>query len=91
MNECQCVSADCEKMSNSERENENLNNLNLNTLNNLTHNLEKTLEDVNLEAGRLLREARDLQEATARMRDHQERIRASQPKAEDESGKTNEK
>jgi len=71
--------------------NENLNNLNLNTLNNLTHNLEKTLEDVNLEAGRLLREARDLQEATARMRDHQERIRASQPKAEDESGKTNEK
>ena len=78
-------------MSNHGRENENLNNLNLNNLNNLRHNLEKTLEDMNLEASRQLREARDLQEAAARMRDHQERIRASQPKADEESGKANEK
>ena len=91
MNECQCVSADCEKMSNSERENENLNNLNLNTLNNLTHNLEKTLEDMNLEANRHLREARDLREATARMRDQAEKIRALQPKADDKSDKADEK
>ena len=70
-------------MSNHGRENEHLNNL--------RHNLEKTLENMNLEASRRLREARDLQEASARIRDQQERIRASQPKAGEESAKTNEK
>ena len=58
-------------------------------LNNLRHNLENQLENVNMEASLRLREARDLQEATARMRDLQEKIRALQPKAGEESGKTN--
>ena len=58
-------------------------------LNNLRHNLENQLENVNLEASRRLREVKHLQEATARMRDHQEKIRALQPKAGEESGKDN--
>ena len=69
-------------MSNHGRENE--------LINNLRRNLENQLENVSLEASLQFREARDLQEATARMRDLQERIRASQPKAGEESGKTNE-
>jgi len=70
-------------MSNHGRENEYLNNL--------RHNLEKTLVDMNLETSRRLRGARDLQEASAMIRDQQERIRSSQPKAGEESAKTNEK
>jgi len=68
-------------MSNHGRENERLNNL--------RHNLGNQRENLNLETSLQLREARDLQEATARMRDLQEKIRASQPKAGEESGKTN--
>ena len=78
-------------MSNHGRENENLNNVNLNTLNNLVTNLEKTLEDDKQEASRYAREARDLQEATARMREHEEKIRALKPKADDKSDKADEK
>ena len=58
-------------------------------LNNLRHNLENQLENVNMEASLRLREARDLQEATTRMRDLQEKIRAPQPKAGEDSGKAN--
>jgi hypothetical protein len=70
-------------MSSHGRENERLNNH--------IRNLENQLENVSLEASLRLREARDLQEASARIRDQQERIRASQPKAGEESAKTNEK
>jgi len=78
-------------MSNHGRENENLNNANLNTLNNLRSNLEKVLEDVNLEANRYSQEARDLQEAAARMREDEERLRALKPNAGDKSGNADEK
>jgi len=78
-------------MSNHGRENENLNNANLNTLNNLRSNLEKILEDVNLEANRYSQEARDLQAAAARMREDEEKIRALKPNADDKSDKADEK
>jgi len=78
-------------MSNHGRENENLNNVNLNTLNNTVTNLEKTLDDVKQEANRYSTEARDLQEATARMHENEERIRALKPKADDKSDKADEK
>ena len=78
-------------MSNHGRENENLNNVNLNTLNNLVTNLEKMLEDDKQEASRYAREARDLQEATARMRENEEKIRALKPKANDKSDKADQK
>jgi len=78
-------------MSNHGRENENLNNVNLNTLNNLVTNMEKVLEDDKQEASRYAREARDFQEATARMRENEEKIRALKPKADDKSDKADQK
>ena len=78
-------------MSNHGREGENLNNANLNNLNNLVTNLEKMLEDDRQEASRNFREARDLQEAAARMREDEEKIRALKPKADDKSDKADQK